>query len=192
MDGFRIRPLTPDLTDDFVALFGPQGACYGCWCSYFRLRPKLRQALDGDGKRDVMLARIRSGPPPGLIGYLGEEPVAWMQIGPRADVPEWNNPGRVSAPLPDGAAGDGGVWAISCFFFRARHRGKGLSHPMLQGGIGFARDAGARLLEAAPMERAKQAKSIGLFVGSASVFRKAGFAEVASHKQGRPLMRLVL
>jgi hypothetical protein len=63
---------------------------------------------------------------------------------------------------------------------------------MLAAGIALARASGARLLEASPMDRAKQSKSIGLFVGSTSVFEKAGFAEVARAKEGRPLMRLVL
>ena len=42
------------------------------------------------------------------------------------------------------------------------------------------------------MDRAKQSKSIGLFVGSTTVFEKAGFETVARQKPNRPLMRLVL
>lgn len=187
-----VVPLTPARWPLFEDLFGRQGACYGCWCTYFRLRPKQRQAMDGDEKREVMLDRIRRGPPPGLLAFDGAEPVGWMQIGPRADVPEWNNPGRVSSPLPDGPAEDPQVWAVSCFFFRSNRRGKGLSHAMLAAGIGFARRSGARLVEAAPMDRAKQSKSVGLFVGSTSVFLKAGFRQVAAVKEGRPLMRLEL
>ncbi|MBI1219087.1 MAG: GNAT family N-acetyltransferase [Rhodobacteraceae bacterium] len=189
---FSFAPLTPDRIADFVALFGPSGACYGCWCTAFRLPPKDRQRLTPEGKRAVMEARITSGPPPGLLAYRGARPVGWMQIGPRADVPEWNNPGRATAPLPDGPADDAGVWAVSCFFFARDERGKGLSHAMLAAGIDHARAAGARLLEASPMDRAKRAKSIGLFVGSTTVFEKAGFTEVARRKEGRPLMRLML
>lgn len=192
MDNLQIHPLTADRIADFTALFGPQGACYGCWCTYFRLPPKQRQALDGDGKRDHMLARIAAGPPPGLLAYDGDFPVGWMQIGPRTDVPQWNNPNRSSTPLPDAPADDPGVWAISCFFFRPKARGQGLSGAMLAGGIAYARANGARLIEASPMDRARQSKSIGLFVGSTSTFRRAGFAQVACRKEGRPLVRLVL
>ena len=42
------------------------------------------------------------------------------------------------------------------------------------------------------MDHAKQAKSVGLFVGSTQVFEKAGFSEAALRKPGRPLMRLEL
>ena len=188
----RFLPLTAERADDFTDLFGPSGACYGCWCTHFRLRPATRQALDAGAKRDLMLARIASGPPPGLLAYRGDQAIGWMQIGPRADVPEWNNPGRSSSPLPDAPADDPAVWAISCFFFRSRERGKGLSAPFVAAAITYARSSGARLLEASPMDRAKQSKSIGLFVGSTSTFLKAGFTEVARAKPGRPLLRLVL
>jgi GNAT superfamily N-acetyltransferase len=192
MDDLRILPLTPDLTVDFLTLFGPSGACYGCWCQHFRLRPKDRERLPPDARRHLMVARIADGPPPGLLAYQGGDPVGWMQIGPRADVPEWNNRGRASSPLPDAPADDPAVWAMSCLFFRSRARGKGLSHAMLAAGIAHARASGARLLEASPMDRARQSKSVGLFVGSTSVFVKAGFHEVARAKPGRPLMRLAL
>lgn len=192
MDALRIRPLTADLIGDFVTLFGPQGACYGCWCTYFLLRPRLRQAMTGDERRDHMIERIRHGPPPGLIGHAGNDPVAWMQIGPRAEVPEWNNAGRVSAPMADGPADDPAVWAISCFFLARPWRGRGLSHQMIAAGIAHARGHGARMIEAAPMIHSKQPKSIALFVGPGPAFLKAGFHEVACRKENRPLMRLML
>ena len=188
----RIEPLTPDLWPAFEALFGPTGACYGCWCTGFRLRPKIRQEFKNDDKRDVMRRRVEAGPPPGLLALRGDVAIGWMQIGPRADVPEWNNPGRSSSPLEDGAADDPGVWAVSCFFFASKERGKGLSHHMLTAGMEHARLSGARFLEASPMDRAKQSKSIGLFVGSTRVFERAGFQTMITRKEGRPLMRLVL
>lgn len=187
-----IRPLTPEYRDDFQAVMGPNGACYGCWCTAFLLRPKERQSTTPDQRRDLMLARIEAGPPPGLLLWAEGVPEGWMQIGPRALVPEWNNPRRSSTPLPDAPADDPAVWAITCFFIRSKARGRGLSHALVAAGIDFARASGARLLEASPMDRAKQSKSIGLFVGSTSVFEKAGFATVARQKPNRPLMRLTL
>ena len=187
-----IVPLTADRWQDFADLFGKQGACYGCWCTYFRFAPKVRKANSADDNKAFMRARVEAGPPPGLLGYAQGEPVAWMQIGPRADVPQFNNDRRVSAPLPDGPVDDPAVWAISCFFTRSAMRGQGLSHPMVAAGIEYARENGARLLEACPMDRAKQSKSVGLYVGSTGVFEKAGFEHVARRKDGRPLMRIAL
>lgn len=187
-----VAPLTPDLWPAFEDLFGKQGACYGCWCTHFRLPPAVRRIPDRQRNKDHIKARIEAGPPPGLLAFDGGRAVGWMQIGPRADVPEWNNKGRVSAPAEDIDAADAGVWAISCFFLRTGARGKGLTHQLVAAGIAHAGENGARLLEACPMRQSKDSRSIGLYVGSARVFEKAGFAVVAERKAGRPLMRLEL
>jgi predicted GNAT family acetyltransferase len=187
-----IRPLTPDLWPDFEDLFGKQGACYGCWCTHFRLPPAIRRNNDRQRNKDFIRARIMAGPPPGLLAFEGDRAVGWMQIGPRRDVPQWNNAGRVSAPLEAGDEADSGVWAISCFFVRSSARGRGLSHEMVAAGASFARGSGARLLEACPITLSKDSRSVGLFVGSTWVFEKAGFRRIAERKPGRPLMRLEL
>ena len=116
-----------------------------------------------------------------------------MQIGPRADVPEFNNAGRGSAPVDPADAQDPAVWAISCFFLRTRARGNGLTHRLVAEGIAFARAerrALARGLSDGPVE--EHSRSIGLFVGSTRVFEKAGFARLVERKAGRPLMRYEL
>lgn len=187
-----ILPLTPDRWADFEDLFGKQGACYGCWCTHFRLPPAVRRDNDRARNKDFIKARIVAGPPPGLLAYEAGRAVGWMQIGPRRDVPEWNNGGRVSAPLEPADADDPSVWAVSCFFLRASARGKGLTHRMVTAGIEYARDNGARLLEACPMDESRSSRSIGLFVGSTRVFEKAGFTVATVRKPGRPMMRLAL
>ncbi len=187
-----VRPVTAELWPDFEDLFGKQGACYGCWCTHFRLPPAVRRQNDRESNKDHIRARIEAGPPPGLLAFEDGRAVGWMQVGPRADVPEWNNAGRGSAPADPADAGDPGVWAISCFFIRSKARGKGLSHRLVADGIAFARENGARLLEACPMDLSRDSRSVGLFVGSSRVFEKAGFERLVERKAGRPLMRLVL
>jgi predicted GNAT family acetyltransferase len=187
-----IRPLTPALWPAFEDLFGRQGACYGCWCTHFRLPPAARRNASHAGNKEFIRARIESGPPPGLLAFTNGAATGWMQIGPRADVPEWNNKGRGSAPADPADATDPAVWAISCFFIRAKARGQGLTHSLVSAGIGFARERGARLLEACPIDQSKDSRSVGLFVGSSRVFETAGFERLAERKAGRPLMRLVL
>ncbi|MCX7305358.1 MAG: GNAT family N-acetyltransferase [Hyphomicrobiales bacterium] len=187
-----ISPLTPDLWPAFEDLFGRQGACYGCWCTYFRLPPAARKANDSQQKKEIIRARIETGPPPGLLALEDGQALGWMQIGPRADVPEWNNAGRGSAPVDPEDASDPTVWAISCFFLRASARRKGLTHKLVEHGLAYAIDSGARVVEACPIEQSKGSHSAGLFVGSTRVFEKAGFVKLAERKAGRPLMRYVL
>lgn len=187
-----IVPVTPERWPDFEDLFGKQGACYGCWCTHFRLPPAARRENDRERNKDHIRVRIETGPPPGLLAFQDGKAVGWMQVGPRADVPEFNNAGRGSAPLEPADASDPAVWAISCFFLRSKARGKGLTHQLVQGGIEFARENGARFLEACPMDLSRDSRSIGLFVGSTRVFEKAGFQRMVERKTGRPLVRLVL
>ncbi len=187
-----IYPLVPERWPHFEALFGKQGACYGCWCTHFRLPPAIRRENDRASNKDVIKARIEAGPPPGLLAYDAGVPVGWMQIGPRADVPQWNNAGRGSAPLDPRDATDPAVWAISCFFIKTSARCRGLTHALVETGIDYARGQGARVVEACPMEQSRDSRSVGLFVGSARVFDRAGFSRVAERKVGRPLMRLDL
>jgi len=187
-----IHPLSPGLWPDFEDLFGKQGACYGCWCTFFRMAPKLRRDHNSQDKKAFIRQRIEVGPPPGLLAFEGRRAVGWMQIGPRADVPEWNNHQRSSAPLDRAEVADAGVWAISCFFVRSTARGAGVTHALVASGIAFARENGARLLDACPMEMSRDASSVGLFVGSKRVFDKAGFVVVKRKTTNRPLMRLEL
>lgn len=187
-----IRPATPDLWPAFEDLFGKQGACYGCWCTHFRLPPKARRERNALRNKDIIKARIEAGPPPGLLAFDGGRAVGWMQVGSRADVPEWNNRGRGSAPLHPGEDLDPAVWAISCFFIRRTARGQGLTHRLVEAGLAFAARSGARVVDACPMDQSRDSQSVGLCVGSTRVFEKAGFARMAERKPGRPLMRRVL
>jgi len=187
-----IRPLEAALWPDFETLFGRQGACYGCWCTHFRLPPAMRRDNDRARNKDFIKARVEAGPPPGLLAYRAGKPVGWMQIGPRADVPEWNNAGRSSSPLEATEAGDPALWAVSCFFLHVSARRQGLTHRLVEAGIAYARSQGAHAIDACPIDLSRDSRSIGLFVGSTRVFEKAGFAKIAERKSGRPLMRLIL
>lgn len=187
-----ISPLTPDLWPAFEDLFGKQGACYGCWCTYFRMPPATRRESNRERNKDHIRARIEAGPPPGLLAFEEGQAVGWMQIGARSDVPEFNNARRASAPLATADAADARVWVISCFFIRAKARGRGLTHQLVGAGIEFARRSGARALEACPMDQSNDRRSGSLYVGSARVFEKAGFSRAVERRPGRPLMRLEL
>jgi GNAT superfamily N-acetyltransferase len=148
--------------------------------------------MSTEERKDFMRARIEAGPPPGILGFSEGKPVAWVQVGPRHDVPQFNTPRTCSRPLEEREAEDAGVWAVSCFFLSSPLRGKGLSHQMLAAAIDHARAGGARCLDACPIDHTKQAKSVTLCIGSTAIFDAAGFEMVARRKDGRPLMRLDL
>ena len=188
----RVVALTPDMWPALEKLFGKNGACMGCWCMYWRLPNKDWRAARGDKAKRAFKRRVVQGPPPGVIACEGEDAVGWLQIGPRADAPQWNTPKRVSAPLAESDAADPRVWAATCFFVKAGHRRQGVTDALLEAGVAFARKAGARAVEGCPIEPAARMDVTSLYVGHKSVFERAGFKEVARRKDNRPLMRLVL
>ena len=63
MNDFHAKPLTPDRWQDFETLFGPQVACYGCWCTHFRIPADRRKTMDGD-QEFVQLAQKLIGASP--------------------------------------------------------------------------------------------------------------------------------
>lgn len=188
----RVEPLTPENWPAFERLFGPQGACMGCWCMYWRLPRKAFDAARGADAKRLFKRRVKQGPPPGLVAFAGADAVGWLQIGPRADTPQWNGARRLSAPLQPQDADDAGVWAATCFFVKPGHRRQGVTDALLEAGVAYARKQGARVVEACPAESQGRMDAVSLYVGRASVFRRAKFKEVARRKDNRPLMRLDL
>jgi hypothetical protein len=87
MRALSIHPLTEDRWGDLEDLFGPSGACLGCWCMYWRLPHADVTRLKGAEKKKLFQARVSQGPPPGFIAYEGATPVGWVQAAPRAHRP---------------------------------------------------------------------------------------------------------
>ena len=186
----RVVPLTPDLWPAFEKLFGKSGACSGCWCVHWRVPHADYVAMRGEAAKAFFKRRVKKGPPPGVLAFIGEEAVGWLQIGPRADTPEWNNPRRATAPLTEADAANAGVWGATCFFIKSSARGQGVMGALLEGGLRFARENGARVVEACPIDG--RTGNVDAYVGLMSVFERAKFKEVARRKSNRPLMRRVL
>ena len=69
----------------YEKLFGPRGACAGCWCMWARLpRAEYVRGL-GETNRRAFRALVKSGTRPGLIAYVDREPAGWCAVAPRPD-----------------------------------------------------------------------------------------------------------
>ena len=165
----QTAPLTPDRWADLETVFGGgRGDCGRCWCMYWRLPRRDFEASLGDKAQALFRRRVEAGPPPGLIAYRDGDPVGWVQVGPRADVPQWNGARRLTAPTADAPADDPRVWGISCFVTRTGCRRQGIATALLAGAIDWARDNGARALDACPVETDGNRPSVALYHGIAS------------------------
>ncbi len=180
-----VRPLTPDLWPAFEDLFGPNGACGGCWCMYWRLGSRY-QRRPGAENREDFLARVRQGPPPGLLAFEGDRAVGWCQVTPRSELAFLERAPRLQ-PLPAGP-----VWSVSCFYIRRGYRRRGVSEALVRAAVVHAREAGAPALEAYPSDMREAAdRSLPTYTGIASVFERAGFRRVAGRTPARPIMRRI-
>lgn len=177
------KPLTPARWRDFEALFGPSGACGGCWCMWWRLARSEWTARKGARNRAAFKRIVASGPPPGLLAFVDDRPAAWCAVGPRGDYPVL---GRSPTLKPvDGEP----VWSVTCFYVARPYRGTGLSVALLGAAKRFVRARGGRLLEGYPVEpRRGRMPDAFAWTGTASAFRRAGFAEVA-RRGARPIVR---
>lgn len=183
-DQLRIEPLTPTRWTDFEALFGPRGACGGCWCMTPRLPRAEYERGKGEGNRRAMQALVDGGTVPGILGYLGDRAVAWCSVGPRTEF-SWLARSRLFPPLDERP-----VWSIVCLFIDGEHRREGLSVQMIEGACAHAARQGAECIEAYPVEPKKDPMPPTFaWTGIAAAYRQAGFREVARPSETRPLMR---
>lgn len=128
-----VHPLTPDRWTDLEELFGPErGAQGGCWCMWFRLVRREFDEAGRDGRKRLLRMLVERGPPPGLLGYLEDRPVAWVAVAPREDQPVVLR-SRITRPVDDAPA-----WAITCFYIASGHRRSRLMQPLVQAELAFA------------------------------------------------------
>jgi GNAT superfamily N-acetyltransferase len=185
---YAFHPLTADRWDDLETLFGPRGACAGCWCMFWRLTRSQYVKGKGAGNRRAFRKIVAGNTTPGILAYAGVEPVGWCAVAPRTDYPALER-SRVLKPVDEKP-----VWSVSCFYVRRDHRNRGLTTQLLKAASSFAAGRGARIIEGYPIEPAPGAQMPGAWAwtGFASAFRQAGFKEVERRSPTRPIMRRAL
>ena len=82
------------------------------------------------------------------------------------------------------------VWSIVCFFVLEQYRKKGMMKALIKVAVSYAKEHGAKLIEAYPVIReASKDPSYQLYTGVFSVFKEMGFKIVAQRSRIRPIMR---
>ena len=189
---FTVLPATPQRWPDVEAIFAARGCSVArnCWCIYYRRTGPPPPVQEGTTRAATYRAALRdlveSGEPPGLVAYRGDVPVGWISIGPREVFARLER-SPIMKPVDDEP-----VWSVICFVVPAEHRGQGVAHALLRGAIAYARDRGATLLEAYPVDKPDRGKDETMWFGAWSMYDSAGFAEVARRKKTRPVVRLKL
>ena len=190
-----VVPANEASCDDLRTIFGVRGPATRCHCQRYKLRPResfgsfpaeerafrLRQQTDcGHPESDTTS---------GLVAYLGAEPVGWCAVEPRPAYLGLVRVFRVPWDGRDEDKTDESVWAVTCLLTRAGFRKRGVSRALAKAAVDFARERGARALEAYPMI-SKNAMLEELHVGTESGYADAGFIEVARPSLRRAVVRI--
>jgi GNAT superfamily N-acetyltransferase len=134
-----------------------------------------------------MKALVAAGRVPGLLAYHHGAPVGWCSVAPREEYPRLQR-SRVTAPVDDQR-----VWAVVCFFVVRKFRRSGVALGLLKAAVDFVRERGGDIVEGYPTEPATgRTADVFAYHGTASLFRRAGFTEVARRSPTRPVMRYVI
>ncbi|MCF7797459.1 MAG: GNAT family N-acetyltransferase [Lentisphaeria bacterium] len=187
LDNLSYKPLTPRIWNDFEQLFGPRGACAGCWCMWWRLSAKEFEANAGENNRLAMKKLVASGYTPGLVIDVDECPAGWIAVAPREDLPRLAR-SRILKPVDDKP-----VWTINCLFVDKKFRGRGLTHYAIDAAVEYIQSQGGKIVEAYPKDpQGNVQAAVFIWNGIASTFEKSGFTEVARRSETRPIMRRYL
>jgi len=179
-------------------VFGSRGSAAICQCQRFKLAPgEAFKSFPPDERAIRLRAQTNCGVPgatstSGLVAYLDGEPVGWCAVEPR---PAYQGLVRVYRVPWDGRAEDKtdeSIWAVTCVFARAGFRRRGVSYALARAAVDFARERGARALEAYPMltQPGEEITWGELHMGTPSIFAAAGFAEVNHPTPRRLVMRI--
>lgn len=200
-DRLRIVPADEASWADLQAVFGTSDYPSKCQCQRFKIlgdhwrsvplaeraeRLREQTGCDNAGAQDAGAAATS-----GLVAYLDGEPVGWCAVEPRVAYPRLART-RVPWTGRQEDKADDSVWAVTCLVVRKGFRGRGLTYPLARATIGFARERGARALEAYPMitQPGVEITWGELHVGSRNVLADAGFAEVSRPTLRRVVMRI--
>lgn len=177
-------PLTPERWPAFEELFGPRGACGGCWCMTPRLTRGEYERNKGAGNKRLMRKLVRQGRVPGILALHDGRPAGWCSLEPRERIPSLGR-SRILKPVDEQE-----VWSIVCLFIDREYRRQGLSVRLIREAVQHARNLGARIVEAYPVEpKTDPMPDVFAYTGIASAYLQAGFREVARRSPTRPILR---
>jgi GNAT superfamily N-acetyltransferase len=182
-DELIFKPVTPNQWVDLENLFSEHGIQNGCWCMYWRIPRKECQRNYGEGNKLFLKQLVDSGKVPGILAYHKRKPVGWCSVAPREDFPVVLRSPTLKPVdnLP--------VWSIVCFFVSKPYRNSGLTHLLIKAAIEYAKENGAHIVEAYPIDIREKHIEYERYSGLTTTYGKEGFQEALRRSKRRPIMR---
>ena len=170
----QIHPATLARFEDVATMIGPKKPQSSvCWCLSHRIDAKTNQSLVGPERGEYVKKLCRRQIAPGVLAYDGDDVVGWAAVAPRSELPFARS--RKIPQVDDVAA-----WSVWCIRVRPGHRGRGISHSLLDGAVVYARSKGAPAVEGYPVDNKGQRVDLTMaYVGTRKLFEDSGFTKVA-------------
>ncbi len=196
--GVTVIPANEASWEDLQAVFGRRGSAAVCWCQRYKLAPREAfSRFPADERAMRLRAQAHCGDPTatatsGLVAYLAGEPVGWCAVEPRPAYFGLLRVFRVPWVGRDENKADGSVWSVTCVLVRAGYRGRGIAHALARAAVTFARQRGARAVEAYPMitQPGQEISWDEIHVGTTSIFAEAGMSQINHPTPRRVVMRI--
>ena len=181
-----IHPATPDRWKDVETLFGPRGACAGCWCQFFKLPGPDYSSGRGATNKARLKRSVERGEVPGLVAYVDGRPAAWCAVERKSLYQRIARSRTLKASAGDETPT---TWSIPCFFTAREFRGQGLTVKLINAAFARAKSEGATLVEGYPVKPAKdRMPDTFAYYGTVAMFEKAGFDEAAAPSKSKRIM----
>jgi GNAT superfamily N-acetyltransferase len=178
--GLEIRPLSSERVDDVrtiaASTFGSQ-----CWDLWWRYTDEQRKDVGIVGgtkeenvqrRREILQKLSRRKHAPVLVAYADGEPAGFVSLGPRSDYAELRR-GKTTQPVDAVPA-----WVIPCLTVRKAYRRRGIALALLGAAIDYAGKHGAPAIEGYPRPDERRFSDGAVFMGTESLFRRAGFRKI--------------
>ncbi|MDR6198759.1 GNAT superfamily N-acetyltransferase [Microbacterium sp. SORGH_AS428] len=192
MSQIQVLPATSERFDEVENALTGGGDGRACQCQWWMMPGSRFSALSVEEKTEILRAETAASVPPGLVATVDGVDAGWVRVGPRPDHERLARTKLYGKTSPEPWT-DASTWAISCFSVRKEFRGQGLTRRLLDAAVAFARDNGARLVEAYPIDTAAtKTSSNELYHGALTTFLDAGFVETARPRADRPIVALDL
>ena len=140
----------------------------------WRLTKEELKNNNSASRKEFIKQRVWNGTPIGLLAYKEDEPIAWCSIAPRETYQRLGGDESLE-----------NVWSVVCFYIKREFRDKGLIYVLIENAKKYAKENGAKYLEAYPVETDSPSYR---FMGFIKTFEKEGFTFVKKAGTRRHVM----
>ena len=177
-----IKPLTPELAEDYVSFFDEtqhndkwNTKCYCvCWCSN---EPAGIDCSTEEKRKTVAIQFVKDGNLQGYLAYSNNEVVGWCNANTKADCTAGKFWKHMMSSVPIEESTDRKVKSVFCFTIAPRMQRKGIATQLLDRVCNDASEEGFDFVEVYP-NKFVNAESEN-HVGFIEMYKKLGFTVYA-------------